>query len=128
MISDDSGPDPDRYLNSTQLNSVDNLRIVMTLFWLLKPLGDLLDTRDDCAPLQILQGVLHKLREVKAREDGPLLECLTLEALSAWRPGGRTGIKKEEERLYNHRQVAIDAGVRTLRVGLFSGWNVTNYG
>ena len=78
MISDDGGPDPDKFLNSTQLNSVDNLRIVMTLFWLPKPLGDLLDTRDDCAPLQILQGVLHKLREVKAGEDGPLLECLTL--------------------------------------------------
>ena len=100
----------------------------MTLFWVPKPLGDLLNTRDDCAPLQILQGVLHKLREVKAGEGGPLLECLTLEAPSAWRPGGRTRIKKEEECLYRYRQVAIDAGVKTLRVELSSGWNVTNYG
>ena len=83
MIPDDGGPDIDTFLYSTQLNSDDDLHIVMTLFWVPKPLGDLSNTRDDCAPLHILQGVLHKLREVKAGEGSPLLECLTLEAPSA---------------------------------------------
>lgn len=99
----------------------------MTLFWLPAPLGSLQGAYDDCAALQNLERVLDKLREAKAGKGGPLLKVLQLEALSAWRPGGRTRVEREEECLYHDKQMARDAGVKTLRVELSSGWNITNY-
>ena len=125
MVPDDVGPNLDRFLDPHQLQFVDNLRIVMTLFWLPKPLGDLEEAYDDCAPLQILQRVLDKLSEAKAGRSGPLLRSLQLEALSDWRPGGRTRIGRERACLDIYKQMARDAGVETLRVELSSGWSIT---
>lgn len=114
MVPDDGGLDLDMFLNSQQLQSVNNLHIVMTLFWLPEPRGDILDTHDDCAPLRILQRVLDKLREAKAGKGGPLLSCLKLEALSDWRPGGRTRIRRENACLDDYIQMVKDSGVKTL--------------
>lgn len=125
MVPDDSGPNLDRFLDPHQLQFVDNLHIVMTLFWLSEPFGDLEGAYDDCAPPQILQHVLDKLREARADRDGPLLRFLQLEGLSDWRPGGRTRIGREKACLDVYIQMAKDAGVETLRVELSSGWSIT---
>ena len=74
MVPDDGGPELDTFLNLRQLESVDNLHIVLTVFWLPVALGYLQGARDDCASLQILQRVLDKLTEAKAGKGGPLLE------------------------------------------------------
>lgn len=105
------------FLNSRQLQSVENLHIVMKLFWVreLDPLGYLQDASKERAHPYILQRVLNKLMEAKAGRDGPMLRSLTLEDLSNWRPNGRKDIKREKECLAQYGNMAQDAGVKTLQ-------------
>ena len=116
MVPDDGGLDLATFLDPRQLQSVDDLHIVMRLFWApeLYLYRDLSEAFPDHAPPKILQRVLDKLKEAKAGRDGPLLRCLKLEALSDWRPRGRTRILREGECLDYHKIMALDAGVERL--------------
>ena len=107
----------DTFLNSRQLQSVENLHIVMKLFWEreLDPLGYLQDASKERAHPYILQRVLNKLMEAKAGRDGPLLRFLTLEDLSDWRPNGRRNITRENACRARYIKMAQDAGVETLQ-------------
>ena len=105
------------FLKSRQLQYVDELHIVMKLFWVrdLDPLGYVQGATNEHAHPYILQLVLDKLKESKAGRDGPVLRSLTLEDLSEWRPNGRKNIKREDYCLAQYQKMAQDAGVETLR-------------
>ena len=107
----------DTFLNSRQLQSVENLHIVMKLFWVpeLDSIGYLQGVHRDRAHLQTLQRVLNKLIEAKAGRDGPLLRSLTLEDLSDWEPYGRRSIKGKDDCLAQYRKTARDAGVEDMQ-------------
>ena len=112
------------FLNSRQLQSVEDLHIVMKLFWVPE---DLQGTHKIPAHQHILQRVWDKLKEAKAERTGPVLRSLTLEDLSNWKPNGRTRIKSENDCLALYRKVAQDAGVENLRLKWPSGFESTTF-
>ncbi len=123
MFPDDDenrGPvslDLDTFLNSRHLQSVENLHIVMKLFWMpdLDAFGDLQGAPNERAHPYILQRILEKLKDAKAGRDGPLLRYLTLEDLSGWRPNGRRNTKRENECLAQYTKMGQDAGFEILQ-------------
>lgn len=116
ILLDDGGLDLATFLDPRQLQSVDDLHIVMRLFWApeLHLFGDLSAAFPNHAPLKIVQLVLIKLKKAKAGRDGPTLRCLKLEALSDWRPSGRMRILREGQCLDYYKIMAANAGVERL--------------
>ena len=106
------------FLNSGQLQYVEDLHIVMKLFWVPE---DLQGAHKYRAHLHILQRVLNKLKEVEAGRDGPVLRSLVLEDLSNWRPNGRSNIKREKECLAQYEKMGQDAGIYPLQLKWPSG-------
>ena len=102
---------------SPQLQSVEDLHIVMQLFWEseFEPLGYLRNASEERAHPHLLKYVLNSLKEAKAGKDGPLLRTLTLEDLSEWRPDGRRDRKREDHCLAQYQKMAQDAGIETLQ-------------
>ena len=105
------------FLYSPQLQSVEDLHIVMQLFWEpeLDPLGYLRNASEERAHPHLLQYVLNRLKEAKAGKDGPLLRTLTIEDLSEWRQYGRRDRQREDLCLAQYQKMTQNAGVKTLK-------------
>ncbi len=117
-------PDDEKlFLTLRQLQSVNDLHIMMKLFWVPDPQG----AHNDRAHPKSLQDVLDQLNQAKAGRDGPVLRSLTLEDQTIWRPNDRTNIKRENECLDQYEKMARDAGVDTLRLKWPSGSRTTTW-
>ncbi|KAK0509198.1 hypothetical protein JMJ35_008569 [Cladonia borealis] len=97
------------FLNSPQLQYVEDLHIVMKLF---RVPQDLQGAPRDHAHLYILQRVLNKLSEAKVGRNGPVLRTLALEDPSNWMLTDETRI---QGCVSQYVKMALDADVETLQ-------------
>ena len=100
------------FLNSPQLQNVEDLQIVMKLFWVPQ---DLQGAHRDHTHPYILQRVLDKLNEVKVGRNGPVLRTLALKDPSYWMPANMSNMTLEEGCLAQYVKMALVASVDTLR-------------
>ena len=100
------------FLNSPQLRYVEDLYIVMKLFWVPQHLQG--PHRYHAHPY-ILARVLNKLNEAKVGRNGPVLRTLALEDPSHWMPANMSDMTLEEGCLAQYVNMALDANVDTLQ-------------